>query len=588
MSNSILTIFLLLPTKMGRYFILFVITLIYIIKPTSAKFNIDYLYSTNHALKMLTVPIPQNKIPSDALLISNKNGRQFSCTLPMINLNEDRGTLIDPSNDIIKQLRSKIIIHLQDISADQNNLEYDLSIFNPPSTALETTNSQTDQQENKNSKFSNNQLSIKATQPKKSSTFPRQDCFYHSTAEWWSYELCINQHIKQFHLADGKPNQISLIGKFEKDFDWDKTPSDDDKEHFSDYENFGKNNGHVQYYSDGDICDLTGEPRTAKLVHVCDNLSTIRTKLISIQEPSTCKYEIVLHSQAMCKHPEFIPKAMYSSSGRTIKNEKDQTFLSIECSKVVTCEEFEEWEKLNIEAEKEQKIKNDGLMAQLIKNAKDKAMKIHDKNVQNDEPKIDSLKDVFRHVGTAITNKGLEAMKDFLKDKFEGVDEIYVNGEEIKQEPKQGSLDSDSSISDQNKPSNSEPIKTSFTDNTGKTLEIEENSEVSEQLSSLKKSIIDELKQNGQLPDNGNEVRIQFVNIGADDDDEGAITPNGKNIKMDNLKIPKLSPENIKRIKEALVMSMSKETTEKGDLAQNEYDDLSRNYHEDEELKIEL
>merc|ERR1712038_535076 len=54
-------------------------------------------------------------------------------------------------------------------------------------------------------------------------TYPRQDCFYlHPEAEWWSYEVCINEEIRQFHLNQNHELvSVSSLGKFSSDQDWE-------------------------------------------------------------------------------------------------------------------------------------------------------------------------------------------------------------------------------------------------------------------------------------------------------------------------------------------------------------------------------
>jgi len=55
--------------------------------------------------------------------------------------------------------------------------------------------------------------------------------------------------------------------------------------------------------SDGTICDLNGEPRNTRVLYVCDPRG--KHELHSLEEVSTCEYEIVVLSPLLCEHPDF-------------------------------------------------------------------------------------------------------------------------------------------------------------------------------------------------------------------------------------------------------------------------------------------
>jgi endoplasmic reticulum lectin 1 len=55
--------------------------------------------------------------------------------------------------------------------------------------------------------------------------------------------------------------------------------------------------------SDGTLCDLNGEPRNTRVLYVCDARG--KHELYSLEEISTCEYEIVVLSPLLCEHPDF-------------------------------------------------------------------------------------------------------------------------------------------------------------------------------------------------------------------------------------------------------------------------------------------
>ena len=110
---------------------------------------------------------------------------------------------------------------------------------------------------------------------------------YHtSSGEWWGYEVCPGQEVVQFHLEEKSAgqSQISSLGTFDRDFDWEAEQAENTK----DFIKFSQLKTHVQYYTDGKICDITKKPRTAQLWWKCHGSGG--TKLVRIEEPSTCNY----------------------------------------------------------------------------------------------------------------------------------------------------------------------------------------------------------------------------------------------------------------------------------------------------------
>ncbi|KAJ6363306.1 hypothetical protein OIU78_003476 [Salix suchowensis] len=120
---------------------------------------------------------------------------------------------------------------------------------------------------------------------------------------WWSYELCYQQKLRQFHMEDEKEKVVQefILGVYDEeataafnqnlsDISTLKDPRSKD----------ASQRYHAHQYTNGTICDLTNEPRETEVRFVC---SEPRAMISSITELSTCKYALTVHSPVLCKHP---------------------------------------------------------------------------------------------------------------------------------------------------------------------------------------------------------------------------------------------------------------------------------------------
>ncbi|KAK2707168.1 hypothetical protein QYM36_015000 [Artemia franciscana] len=55
----------------------------------------------------------------------------------------------------------------------------------------------------------------------------------------------------------------------------------------------------------GTVCDLSGKPRSTKVIYVCHPPG--KHEIYSIEEVSTCEYEVVVLTPSLCKHPLYKP-----------------------------------------------------------------------------------------------------------------------------------------------------------------------------------------------------------------------------------------------------------------------------------------
>ncbi|PAV66749.1 hypothetical protein WR25_10492 isoform G [Diploscapter pachys] len=56
-------------------------------------------------------------------------------------------------------------------------------------------------------------------------------------------------------------------------------------------------------YTQGTTCDLTGKPRTIEVLYIC--AQNEKARILSITETSSCKYEMIVMTELLCKHPKY-------------------------------------------------------------------------------------------------------------------------------------------------------------------------------------------------------------------------------------------------------------------------------------------
>ncbi|XP_066934361.1 endoplasmic reticulum lectin 1-like [Clytia hemisphaerica] len=114
---------------------------------------------------------------------------------------------------------------------------------------------------------------------------------------WWSYEFCNGKFVQQFHVESSKAKTIIKLGY------WNK------QNHIKKVEEgvfVPKGKNHVMhYYTGGDICDLTGAPRTALVILTCIKGKGQQLS-IYMSEPHPCQYTIGVESPILCP---FVEKA---------------------------------------------------------------------------------------------------------------------------------------------------------------------------------------------------------------------------------------------------------------------------------------
>ncbi|XP_051865608.1 protein OS-9 isoform X2 [Pristis pectinata] len=117
--------------------------------------------------------------------------------------------------------------------------------------------------------------------------------------EWWTYEFCYGQYIKQYHTEDSEvKGDVMYLGFYESEFDWNNETAKASKQH-------KLKRYHSQTYVNGSKCDLNEKPREAEVRFMCEEGSG--DFIARVDEPQSCNYVLTIHTTRICHHPYLRP-----------------------------------------------------------------------------------------------------------------------------------------------------------------------------------------------------------------------------------------------------------------------------------------
>lgn len=152
-----------------------------------------------------------------------------------------------------------------------------------------------------------------------SASFFVQECI-RKKAGWWTYELCYEKSLKQFHQEDANTIGVVLsLGSFGGVSEVPSFVAKADQPLYLE-----------QQFTGGSICDITGKPRKASVRYFCDELlPTSEAYIESVDERASCEYLLVVKCGSLCKLKEFLPV------------DRPRTSLNITCKPLLTGKEVE-------------------------------------------------------------------------------------------------------------------------------------------------------------------------------------------------------------------------------------------------------
>uniref|UniRef100_A0A3P8USQ6 Endoplasmic reticulum lectin n=2 Tax=Cynoglossus semilaevis TaxID=244447 RepID=A0A3P8USQ6_CYNSE len=127
------------------------------------------------------------------------------------------------------------------------------------------------------------------------------------TKDWWTYEFCHSQHVRQYHLEDTEiKGDVLFLGYYESEFDWSNETAKASKQH-------RLKRYHSQRYVNGSKCDLNGNPRETEVRFVCEEGSS--DYIARVDEPQSCHYVLTVHTSRTCQHPFLRPPTTAKPQG---------------------------------------------------------------------------------------------------------------------------------------------------------------------------------------------------------------------------------------------------------------------------------
>lgn len=138
----------------------------------------------------------------------------------------------------------------------------------------------------------------------------------HRIETYWSYEICIGQHVLQYHEErEGKyvNSEEYYLGRWTED-DTKRTIQKLKDNHKAGvkYNSIKIDNINYPYFemvmTGGTVCDITKTPRVTVIRFVCYTHS--KGVIYSIKETSSCNYEVIVLTSTLCGLTFFHPKEM--------------------------------------------------------------------------------------------------------------------------------------------------------------------------------------------------------------------------------------------------------------------------------------
>jgi len=113
---------------------------------------------------------------------------------------------------------------------------------------------------------------------------------------WWKYEFCYGKKVDQYHDEGKGRKTVINLGHFslEDHTSWlESRPAKKPKE--------GSLRKQVSvFYSGGDVCDLTGQPRQVEVKMKCKPAESPSTVSLYLLEPKVCEYVLGVESPLVC------------------------------------------------------------------------------------------------------------------------------------------------------------------------------------------------------------------------------------------------------------------------------------------------
>lgn len=144
-------------------------------------------------------------------------------------------------------------------------------------------------------------------------------CLYFMSG-WWSYSFCYGKTVVQFHALPSRPGEAPtrdensleyVLGRAHEASDATGSHEQDDQPKSLPPPNAqlqikGDQRYLSQRFEGGDVCDLTGRPRTIEIQYHCSP-GTTADRIGWVKEVTTCTYLMVVYTPRLCSDVAFHP-----------------------------------------------------------------------------------------------------------------------------------------------------------------------------------------------------------------------------------------------------------------------------------------
>ncbi|XP_072164582.1 endoplasmic reticulum lectin 1-like [Diadema setosum] len=120
--------------------------------------------------------------------------------------------------------------------------------------------------------------------------FLRGEYCLHGGQGWWKFEFCYGKYAQQYH-QDKSGKTLILLGT------WDESLH---KKWWAEAKRPKSPKQVTHFYSDGDVCDMTGKPRQVQVKLKCKASLGQHAVTIYLVEPATCEYILGVEASIIC------------------------------------------------------------------------------------------------------------------------------------------------------------------------------------------------------------------------------------------------------------------------------------------------
>eukprot|EP01024_Parvocaulis_polyphysoides_P054215 TRINITY_DN5465_c0_g5_i2.p1 TRINITY_DN5465_c0_g5~~TRINITY_DN5465_c0_g5_i2.p1 ORF type:complete len:332 (-),score=46.63 TRINITY_DN5465_c0_g5_i2:163-1128(-) len=135
-------------------------------------------------------------------------------------------------------------------------------------------------------------------------------CLYRRE-QWWIYQYCHKKMVRQYHEEHEVLMSEYFLGYYNHSqvLNWTEVLQNQNTSFQGSNTVGGGGGDSTRYasllYDEGELCDLTEQPRQTEVRFVCRPDLPDKNTIIQIKEPATCQYTMIIAIPALCSHPDF-------------------------------------------------------------------------------------------------------------------------------------------------------------------------------------------------------------------------------------------------------------------------------------------